>query len=72
MLPLSLGRLKGDAIECGYHGMIFDGAGKCIRIPGQNVIPRNAVVRAYPTGERLGSGLDLDGGSDVGGSEQDF
>jgi phenylpropionate dioxygenase-like ring-hydroxylating dioxygenase large terminal subunit len=54
MLPLSLGRLKGDAIECGYHGMTFDGAGKCIRIPGQNVIPRNAVVRSYPIGERLG------------------
>ena len=54
MLPLSLGRLKGDAIECGYHGMTFDGAGKCIRVPGQNVIPRNAVVRSYPTGERLG------------------
>jgi phenylpropionate dioxygenase-like ring-hydroxylating dioxygenase large terminal subunit len=54
MLPLSLGRLKDDAIECGYHGMTFDGAGKCIRVPGQSVISRNAVVRSYPTGERLG------------------
>ena len=54
MLPLSLGRLKGDAVECGYHGMTFDRAGRCIRIPGQDIIPRNAVVRSYPTGENLG------------------
>ena len=23
-LPLSMGRIKGDAIECGYHGLTFD------------------------------------------------
>jgi phenylpropionate dioxygenase-like ring-hydroxylating dioxygenase large terminal subunit len=54
LAPLSFGKLKGDAIECGYHGMTFDGAGRCIRIPGQEIIPGNARVRAYPTAERMG------------------
>ena len=27
LAALSKGRLKGDAIECGYHGMTFDGSG---------------------------------------------
>ena len=26
-LPLSMGRIKGDQIECGYHAMIFDCSG---------------------------------------------
>jgi phenylpropionate dioxygenase-like ring-hydroxylating dioxygenase large terminal subunit len=54
LTPLSLGKLKGDAVECGYHGMMFDGAGKCIRIPSQDIIPNNARVRAYPVAERMG------------------
>jgi phenylpropionate dioxygenase-like ring-hydroxylating dioxygenase large terminal subunit len=54
LAPLSLGRLKGDSIECGYHGMTFDCSGKCVRIPGQDIIPGSAVVRAYPTEEKYG------------------
>ena len=53
-LPLSKGRLKGDALECGYHGLTFDCAGRCIRVPGQTTIPKAAVVRAYPLEERRG------------------
>ena len=34
-LPLSKGRLKDDAIECGYHGLTFDGLGKCVAAPTQ-------------------------------------
>ena len=34
-LPLSLGRVVGDNLECGDHGMTFDGNGTCVRIPGQ-------------------------------------
>lgn len=52
--PLSMGKLKGDAVECGYHGMTFDGRGRCVRIPGQPIIPGNAKVRSYPIEERLG------------------
>lgn len=33
--PLALGKLKGDAIVCGYHGFTFDADGKCIEIPSQ-------------------------------------
>lgn len=54
LAPLSMGRLKGDAIECGYHGMTFDCSGTCIRIPGQPIIPANARVRAYPIVENMG------------------
>ncbi len=54
MTPLSMGRVDGDTIECGYHGMAFDSAGACVRIPGQANIPSRAKVRAYPIAEHLG------------------
>ena len=54
LTPLSMGRLRGDTIECGYHGMTFDCRGECVRIPGQEIIPRNAQVRSYPVVENMG------------------
>lgn len=53
-LPLSCGKLVGDAVQCGYHGMTFDGSGACVRVPGQATIPERARVRAYPVAERHG------------------
>lgn len=53
-LPLSMGRLQGDAVECGYHGLTFDAAGTCTRVPGAERIPHRARVRAYPVIERYG------------------
>jgi len=53
-LPLSLGQLKGDAIQCGYHGMTFGASGRCVRIPGQDNMPDSAQVRAYPMHEANG------------------
>jgi len=53
-LPLSKGRLKGDTVECGYHGLTFDCAGKCVWAPGQGRIPSNANVHAYPMHEKYG------------------
>ncbi|MGE4013877.1 MAG: Rieske 2Fe-2S domain-containing protein, partial [Alphaproteobacteria bacterium] len=51
--PLSMGRLvRGDLVECAYHGLTFDGAGKCVRIPAQDTIPPSANVRSYPVVER--------------------
>ena len=47
-LPLSRGKLINDSIQCGYHGMTFGLDGKCIRIPGQDIIPSTAFVRTYP------------------------
>jgi vanillate O-demethylase monooxygenase subunit len=51
-LPLSKGRLIGDTLQCGYHGLEFDGSGNCIRVPGQTRVPPGARVRGYPTVER--------------------
>lgn len=33
--PLAKGKLKGDALVCGYHGFTFDSDGKCVDIPSQ-------------------------------------
>jgi len=51
-LPLSMGRLEGDELRCGYHGLKFDSTGRCVEIPGQDSIPPQARVRAYPTREK--------------------
>lgn len=53
-LPLSMGRLMGDQIECGYHGLVFDRMGHCTRIPGANTPPHGARVRTYPAVSRYG------------------
>ena len=49
---LSKGRLDGDTIECGYHGLAFDRTGACVRIPGQNNVPPRLKARRYPVIER--------------------
>jgi vanillate O-demethylase monooxygenase subunit len=52
LVPLSLGRVVGDQIQCGYHGLCFDAAGQCVRVPGQDSVPRQVKVRNYPLVER--------------------
>jgi phenylpropionate dioxygenase-like ring-hydroxylating dioxygenase large terminal subunit len=52
-LPLSLGRLEGDSLRCGYHGLRFDASGRCVEIPGQAQVPPDARVHAYPLVERF-------------------
>ena len=51
LAPLSMGRREGDNLRCMYHGFKFAPDGRCIEIPGQPSIPRNAVVRRYPAVE---------------------
>lgn len=51
-LPLSMGKVSGDAIRCGYHGYLFDSQGAVIEIPGQSHIPEKARVKSYPVIER--------------------
>ena len=53
-LPLSLGKVVGDEIECGYHGLRFDAAGVCAQVPGQTQVPPGAAVRGYRLVERWG------------------
>ena len=50
--PLSAGTVVGDTIQCGYHGLMFDRAGQCIKVPSQTRIPPGARVRAYPLVEK--------------------
>lgn len=51
-LPLSMGKLVGDNLQCHYHGLRYGPDGQCVRIPGQEQIPPNARVRTYPVVER--------------------
>jgi phenylpropionate dioxygenase-like ring-hydroxylating dioxygenase large terminal subunit len=51
-MPLSDGRVIGDNLRCGYHGLLYDPAGICIDVPGQPAIPPGAQVKSYPLVER--------------------
>ena len=53
-VPLSFGKVVGDALECVYHGAQFGASGQCIRIPSQETIPSAACVQSYPLIERGG------------------
>lgn len=53
-LPLSMGCVSGQELRCGYHGMLFGADGRCVEIPGQQVIPPTAHVRAFPLVLRWG------------------
>jgi len=52
LAPLSLGRVAGEQIQCGYHGLCFDTEGHCVRVPGQDSVPQQATVRSYRLVER--------------------
>ena len=54
---LAGGKIKGDCIQCPYHGWQFDGDGACKSMPSLGPdarIPTRARVDAYPTEERYG------------------
>jgi vanillate O-demethylase monooxygenase subunit len=51
-LPLSMGKIVGNTLQCHYHGLRYDKTGKCVRVPGQDHIPMNARVKSYPAVER--------------------
>lgn len=46
--PLSLGRVVGENIRCGYHGAEFNASGQCVHVPGQAIVPPKAQVSSYP------------------------
>jgi len=54
---LADGRVRGDCIECPYHGWTFDNTGTCVRLPSLGPdakIPQRTRVDAYPVEERYG------------------
>lgn len=53
-MPLSMGRLKADDVECGYHGILYGQDGQAIHIPAQTTVPPGCRVRRYPLVERAG------------------
>ena len=50
--PLSRGKVVGELLQCGYHGLKFDGAGHCLEVPNQPLVPPGTRVRAYPVTEK--------------------
>ena len=54
--PLWRGKVTGDLIQCAYHGLEFDGTGRCVRNPhGRGIIPPSAHLRSYPLVEQGGA-----------------
>src|SRR3546814_3095553 len=54
LVPLSMGMIEGDNIRCKYHGMLFDGEGRCLQAPGKDASLGLRVSKVYETVERYG------------------
>ena len=53
--PLSAGVLRNDNLQCPYHGLEFDGSGRCVRNPhGNHATPIALNVRAFKIVEQFG------------------
>jgi len=52
LLPLSRGKLHDDQVICGYHGLVFNGEGRCTHMPSQETLNPAACVRAFPAVEK--------------------
>ncbi len=53
---LSLGRIVGGRLECGYHGWQFDAAGQCLHVPALPAFspPASHCARVYEACEAYG------------------
>jgi phenylpropionate dioxygenase-like ring-hydroxylating dioxygenase large terminal subunit len=52
LAPLSKGAIIGDEIQCPYHGLRYNRAGRCTAMPAQETINPSATVPSYPIVER--------------------
>ena len=50
--PMVHGKLHGDVLVCGYHGIAFGANGKCLRIPTQERVPPAFRLRTFPLVEK--------------------
>jgi phenylpropionate dioxygenase-like ring-hydroxylating dioxygenase large terminal subunit len=54
---LAGGKIKGDCVQCPYHGWQFNGAGECKKIPSLGPdasVPGRTRIDAYPVEEKYG------------------
>jgi phenylpropionate dioxygenase-like ring-hydroxylating dioxygenase large terminal subunit len=51
LAPLSRGQIDGKGVRCGYHGLQFDGSGRCVDNPHGPIL-NSLRVRSYPLVER--------------------
>ena len=56
-LPLSMGKVEDDTLQCGYHGLEFDSSGACVSVPGQSRVP--SCARAVISGGETRDDMDL-------------
>ena len=53
LAPLSMGKLVGaDEVQCPYHGLRYNSAGRCTSMPAQETVNPSAMVPSYPVVER--------------------
>jgi phenylpropionate dioxygenase-like ring-hydroxylating dioxygenase large terminal subunit len=52
LMPLSEGKIEGDNVACGYHGLVYNSEGRCVFMPSQKTINPAARVRNYPVAEK--------------------
>ncbi|MFJ4286517.1 aromatic ring-hydroxylating dioxygenase subunit alpha [Paenarthrobacter nicotinovorans] len=53
LAPLSMGKVVGrDEIQCPYHGIRYNSAGRCTSMPAQETINPSATVPSFPVVER--------------------
>ena len=51
-MPLSDGVLKGNNVECLYHGLVYEPSGECVHIPSQERVPPGTGIKSYPVVQR--------------------
>lgn len=52
-VPLSMGNRVDDTLQCGYHGLRFDGTGACVEAPHDDDSQKErACIKGYPVVER--------------------
>lgn len=49
---LALGKVKGNTVECKFHGWCWNGSGACTEIPYAKRIPPKAKIQSWQTCER--------------------
>jgi phenylpropionate dioxygenase-like ring-hydroxylating dioxygenase large terminal subunit len=52
LAPLSKGKILGDELQCPYHGLRYNRAGRCTSMPAQKTVNPSATVPSFPVVER--------------------